>query len=149
MADAPRSARQRKADTLARLDNDIDAWVASADERGNAYLVPLSFTWDGAVITLATLTDSATGRNLTRAGMARLALDRTRDVVMIDGTVQVFSQSSVPARIGDAFAARHWDARLEPKPYSFFLITPTRIMAWREQNELRGRVIMRDRTWVV
>jgi hypothetical protein len=38
----PRSRAQRKADTLALLRTEVDCWVASADEMGNAHLVPLS-----------------------------------------------------------------------------------------------------------
>jgi hypothetical protein len=37
----PRSPQQRKHDTLARLEHDHDARVASADQDANAYLVPL------------------------------------------------------------------------------------------------------------
>jgi hypothetical protein len=39
----PRSAQQRKSDTLSRLDSDIDAWVATGDTSGDGYLVPQSF----------------------------------------------------------------------------------------------------------
>jgi hypothetical protein len=46
-----RSRVQRKSDVLARLRTDVDLWVASADEAGHAYLVPLSFYWDGATLT--------------------------------------------------------------------------------------------------
>ena len=43
-----RSAAQRKQDTLARLERDVDAWIATANEgSGTPYLVPLSFWWDG------------------------------------------------------------------------------------------------------
>ena len=44
----PRSRSQRPADVLAKLRDDVDLWVASADESGEAYLVPLSFHWEGA-----------------------------------------------------------------------------------------------------
>ena len=42
MKPAARSRAQRKADTLALLRTEVDGWVASADEMGNAHLVPLS-----------------------------------------------------------------------------------------------------------
>jgi len=145
----PRSAEQRKADTLARLEGDIDCWVATADTEANAYLVPLSYTWNGATITLATTLKTPTGRNLAAANRVRLSLDGTRDVVMIDGTIEVFTHETVPTEMGDAFAARHWDARLETTPYLFFRITPQSIQAWREENELRGRTIMRDGAWLI
>ena len=83
--DAARSREQRRRDTVEKLGNDVDLWVASADETGNAYLVPLSFYWDGSTITIATPRASRTARNLVRAGWARVALGPTRDVVIVEG----------------------------------------------------------------
>jgi hypothetical protein len=34
-------------------------------------------------------------------------------------------------------------------PYRWFRITPRRIQAWREANELAGRTLMRDGRWLV
>ena len=56
------------ADTLERLRHDVDLWVASASAEGEAYLVPLSFHWDGSTLTIATPSASPTARNLLRAG---------------------------------------------------------------------------------
>ena len=56
----PRSRAQRKADTLALLRTEVACWVASADEMGNAHLVPLSHYWDGAALVLATPRSSPT-----------------------------------------------------------------------------------------
>jgi Pyridoxamine 5'-phosphate oxidase len=70
-APPPRSRGQRQGDTLAKLSSEVDLWVASADESGRAYLVPLSFHWDGIALTRATTTSSRTGHNLLRAGWAR------------------------------------------------------------------------------
>ena len=51
MTPPARTAQQRKADTLRRLENDVDTWVATADPAtGTPYLVPLSFLWDGATV---------------------------------------------------------------------------------------------------
>lgn len=123
--------------------------MASADATGNAYLVPLSFAWDGTVLISATGTGTRTVRNLVRATATRLALGDTRDVVIIDGKVTIYGKDEVPAAIGDAFAARNWDARQDAEPYSYIVIRPTRIQAWREESELAGRTIMRDGTWLV
>ena len=41
------------------LRTEVDCWVASADEMGNAHLVPLSHYWDGAALVLATPTETA------------------------------------------------------------------------------------------
>jgi hypothetical protein len=105
-SDPPRPLWQRKQDALARLHNDVDAWVASADSDGRVYLVPQSFLWDGQTVTLATPQSSRTGRNLRSAGRARLAIGPTRDVVLIDGMVEVFTTETVPADLASAFAEK-------------------------------------------
>ncbi len=79
-----RSRSQRRTDTLERLCTDVDLWIASASEDGHAYLVPLSYYWDGSTLTLATPRASRTARNLIRAGWVRAALGTTRDLVIID-----------------------------------------------------------------
>ena len=81
---------------LAKLRDDVDLWVASADETGEAYLVPLSFHWDGAALTLATPRSSPTAVNLLRAGRARVALGPTRDVVIVEGTVAELPRGDDP-----------------------------------------------------
>jgi hypothetical protein len=141
----PRSRAQRRADTLARLETEVDCWVASADEAGNAYLVPLSFYWDGAALVLATPRASQTATNLLRAGVARIGVGPTRDVVLVDGIVT--------EGVDDATADAHtthtgFDARLEDGEYAYLRIAPTEIRAWREANELRGRLLMRDGDWL-
>src|SRR5262245_9025251 len=60
----PRSQQQRKQDTLGRLETDADVWIATADTAGDAYLVPLSFLWDGTGVIVSTPRSSTTGRNL-------------------------------------------------------------------------------------
>jgi len=147
-APPPRPPQERKQDTLARLSRDVDAWVASADRDGHAYLVPLSFLWDGAAFTVATPESSRTGRNLRSSGQARLAIGPTRDAVLVDGVVEAFTLETVPAELAQAFADRLWDPRGETARYAYFRITPRRIQAWREENELAGRDLMRDGRWL-
>jgi Pyridoxamine 5'-phosphate oxidase len=143
--EAPRSAQQRKADTLARLTSDADVWMATADATGSAYLLPLSFLWDGAGLIVSTPRSSVTGRNLGRGGRVRVGVGELRDVTMIDGTAEPVQDE--PAK--DAFAAKHgWDPRKDTGDYAFFRIVPDRMQAWREVNELPGRTLMRDGGWL-
>jgi hypothetical protein len=145
----PRPAAERIADALSLLNSELDCWVASASADGDAYLIPLSHYWDGARLVLATPSDSRTVRDLQRAGRARVALAPTRDVVLIDASVEVFAPDAVDPAVADAFAARHnWEPRNERRPYSYLILTPQRIQSWRESNELAGRTIMRDGQWV-
>jgi nitroimidazol reductase NimA-like FMN-containing flavoprotein (pyridoxamine 5'-phosphate oxidase superfamily) len=144
---APRSPEQRKSDTLARLQGDVDLWVASAGEDGDAYLVPLSYYWDGSTLTVATLRASRTARNLIRAGRVRVALGPTRDVVIVDGSVEALAIGADPA-LEDAHArATGFDPRTLADEYVYLRITPQTIQAWREANELEGRELMRDGRW--
>jgi hypothetical protein len=150
VTDAPRSRTQRRRDTEHRLAHDVDLWVATASADGAPYLVPLSFDWDGEELLVATPAESPTGRNLAAGGMVRLGLGHTRDVSMIDGEVAVLELDALPREAGDRFAARTgFDPRAEPTPYRWFRISPRRIQAWREANELPGRDLMRDGRWLI
>jgi nitroimidazol reductase NimA-like FMN-containing flavoprotein (pyridoxamine 5'-phosphate oxidase superfamily) len=144
----PRSRAQRRTDTEARLNSDVDAWVASASADGMPYLVPLSFDWDGETLLIATGAESPTGRNLAANRTVRLGLGLVRDVVMIDGDVEVLEMDALPRAAGDRFANRSgFDPRTLTSRYLWFRITPRTVQAWREENELRGRSLMRDGRW--
>lgn len=146
----PRPAVVRRQDTLHRLAHDVDIWVASASADGVPYLVPLSFDWDGETLLLATVADSPTGRNLAATRTVRLGLGPTRDVTMIDGDVEVLEIDQLPQDVGDRFAARTgFDPRTLATPYRWFRIRPRRIQAWREANELSGRLLMNEGKWLV
>ncbi|MGW2824540.1 pyridoxamine 5'-phosphate oxidase family protein [Streptomyces sp. NPDC001443] len=146
-----RPAKQRKQDTLHRLEHDVDAWVATADEGGGApYLVPLSFFWDGATLLFATPESSPTGRNLRATGRARLGIGLTRDVVMVEGPVLTVPPAELPEEDAEIFAGKTgFDPRLLATPYLYFRVRPDRVQAWREVNELDGRDLMRDGEWLV
>jgi hypothetical protein len=150
MAEPARSKEQRKRDVLERLERDVDAWIATADgDGGTPYLVPLSFLWDGATVLVATSASSPTGRNLARTGKVRLGIGLTRDVVLIEGTVDAVPSPEIPDDVGDAFAAKTgFEPRALSEPYVYFRIHPQRVQAWREANEIAGRDLMRDGRWV-
>jgi hypothetical protein len=147
MAAPARSRAQRRIDVLAKLESDVDLWVASADEAGNAYLVPLSYSW-GSTLTIATPRASRTARNLVRAGWARVALGPTRDVVIIEGALEAITIGT-DARLEEAHAqATGFDPRTLADEYVYLRITPQSIQAWREANELEGRQLMRRGEWL-
>jgi hypothetical protein len=143
-----RSRARRRSDVLAKLREDVDLWVASADESGAAYLVPLSFYWDGSTLTIATPRASRTAKNLIRARWARVALGPTRDVVIIEGPVEAIPIGT-DARLEDAHArAAGFDPRTLAEEYVYLRITPHELQAWREANELDGRRLMRGGEWL-
>jgi hypothetical protein len=146
-----RTSKQRKQDVLGRLEHDVDAWVATAEKvTGTPYLVPLSFLWDGVTLLLATPASSPTGRNLQAGKTVRLGIGPTRDVVLIEGTVRGLAIREISQQVGDAFAVKTgFDPRQETGTYFYFRVTPQRLQAWREANELDDRDLMRDSRWLV
>jgi Pyridoxamine 5'-phosphate oxidase len=147
----PRAKRQRKQDALHRLEHDVDAWVATADQAsGTPYLVPLSFLWDGDSLLIAVPQASPTSRNLRATGRVRVGIGPTRDVVLIEGTVHALATGELPDEVGDAFAAKTgFDPRQLTSAWLYFRIRPQRLQAWREVNEIEGRELMRGGRWLV
>jgi hypothetical protein len=142
----PRS--QRRIDALEKLRSQVDLWVPSADERGRAYLVPLSYYWDGSSLTIATPRASRTARNLVRAGWARVALGPTRDVLIIEGPVEAIAVGAEPAREDVHARAAGFDPRAQAEEHLYLRITPDTIQAWREANEMEERHLMRGGEWL-
>lgn len=148
-APPPRPNRERRADTMAKLtEPNSDVWVASAGADG-AHLVPLSLAWVDERVVIALAADSVTARNIATSRQARLAVGPTRDVVMIDAELEdAHPVDDAPASIGDGYAAQcDWDPRGQ-SGYSFLTLRPIRLQAWREANEIAGRTLMRNGSWV-
>jgi nitroimidazol reductase NimA-like FMN-containing flavoprotein (pyridoxamine 5'-phosphate oxidase superfamily) len=146
-----RTAERRKQDTLNRLEKKVDAWVAtSGGPSGAPHLVPLSFLWNGSSLLFATPAGSPTGRNLTTTGRARVGIGPTRDVVLVEGTVEAVTPAELPEEDAEVFAVRTgFDPRELETPYLYYRVHPRRVQAWREVNELEGRDLMRDGRWLV
>jgi hypothetical protein len=146
----PRSTERRRADALEKLNaGRADAWVATASDQA-AHLVPLSFAWNGEQLLLATEEKSVTARNLRSGGRARIALGTTRDVVMIDASldriVAVAEHSDV---IAETYAGQaDWDPRHAGSDFVYLLLRPQRVQVWREANEIAGRTVMRYGSWI-
>jgi len=145
-----RDRATRRADTLAMLGTPaIDVWVATASAAGAPHLVPVSLAWVGERVVVAVEASSVTARNLAASGVARLAVGPTRDVVMIDAvleeTVAVADREELAAAYVDQ---ADWDPR-GSTGYVFLVLRPVRVQAWREANEIAGRTLMRDGTWLL
>jgi hypothetical protein len=127
---------------------EIDVWVATASAGGDPHLVPLSLGWIGGRAVIAVEEGSVTARNLAGGRSARLAVGPTRDVVLLDVTLERSVGVDEEADLGAAYAAQaDWDPR-GLAGYVFLVLRPSRVQAWREANELRGRVLMREGEWL-
>lgn len=149
-ADPPpaRPISRRKQDALARLAGDEDAWVATASQDGVPTMVPLSFLWTAGTLLMATRTTNPTAVNIGRIGRAVISLGTTRDVILIEADAELLTSDKVPEAEHDAFAAKHhWDPR-GYSAWSHLRFHPRALRAWREENELSTRLLMRDGVWL-
>ncbi len=146
-----RSPEERKTDALAKLTAvKANVWVASASPTGAVHLVPVSHTWNGKQIVLATEPESRTVTNVTANPRVRLALGDTRDVVMIDAVLaETVTKSKASAALAEGYAAQAgWDPRTDGGDYVYLVFGPERIQVWREAEDLAGRTVMRNGAWV-
>ena len=110
--------------------------------------MPVSLAWVDERAVIAVDGSSVTARNLTASGEARLALGPTRDVVMIDAVLEQAVDVAEDDTLGQAYVAQaDWDPR-RSTGYLFLVLRPVRVQAWRESNEIAGRTLMRDGTWL-
>ena len=144
----PRSTEQRRQAALYRLGHDVDAWVATTDtDTGAPRLTPLSFLWHDDALIFSTSAGSPTARNLTTNPSVQVGVGLTRDVVLVQGTVEVLP--TISQELGDAFAAKAgFDPRALSDAYPYFRLTPRTIQVWREEDELAGRWVMRAGAWL-
>ena len=147
-----RSPEQRKSDAVAMLTaKNTNVWVASASPAGEVHLVPVSHTWNGTQVIVATEPSSRTATNVSANPHVCLALGETRDVVMIEATlVETFSETTAPANLANGYARQAgWDPRTDSGDYIYLVLRPERIQVWREGEDLIGRTVMRDGAWVI
>jgi general stress protein 26 len=149
---ATRSPKERKADALSKLAAvEANVWVASASPTDAVHLVPMTHTWDGSQVVLATEPRSRTAVNVTADPRVRLALGETRDVVMIDAVlVGAVPLTEAPAALAEGYAAQAgWDPKTDSGEYVYLVFEPVRIQVWREDEDLAGRTVMRNGAWVI
>jgi len=144
-----RSTAQRKSDAIEKLNKDQDVWVATADDRGIAHLVPESLCWHDGMVVVAVEASSRTARNASASGRARLALGPTRDVVMIDAQASVVARQDAGTAIAGSYRERTgWDPGFDGGDWVYVLLKPARIQVWRDVDEIAGRTVMADGTWL-
>jgi hypothetical protein len=146
-----RSTEQRKSDALAKLAaKNTNVWVASASPTGDVHLIPVSHTWNGSQVVVATEPTSRTVANVSANHRVSLALGETRDVVAIDAVLaEAVPAADAPASLADGYVAQAgWDPRTDSGgDYVYLVLEPERIQVWQEGEDLTGRTVMREGKW--
>ncbi len=143
----PRTRDERRRASLEMLRTQHHLWLTTGGTSRGAHMIPVSYVWDGGDITMATFARSRTADNLRRYPMARVAVGRTDDVVMIDGNVSLVEVPDIDPVTADRFAAVSHDPRAMPG-FLYLRLTPTRIQVWNGFHEYAGRTVMSDGGWL-
>ncbi|MCQ3810214.1 MAG: pyridoxamine 5'-phosphate oxidase family protein [Acidimicrobiia bacterium] len=144
-----RTTAQRVKDSIARLEAGVDAWLATSGGAG-PHLVPLSLAWDSATGELIFCIEqgTVTARNIAAEPSVRVGIGPTRDVLMIDGTAQITGLVNDDDSLAAFFHKKAgWDPRLNGDNLIFIRVTPSRMQAWREVDEVANRTVMVDGIW--
>jgi general stress protein 26 len=143
-----RGAAERVANAYERLARESDVWLATSSE-SRPWLVPVWFLWHDSKVFLATSSASMTAKNIASQPAVRLAFQSTADVLILDGTAEVHRISEVADDMLASYTAKY--AGSDPRTWDDAIIvavTPDRVQAWRTEDEIPGRVIMRRGQWV-
>jgi hypothetical protein len=77
----------------------------------------------------------------------RVALGTVRDVVIIDGDADLAPSATLSSAEVEAYTTKH-NSDLRTWADTVIHVDPRRVQAWREENEIAGRTIMRTGVWV-
>lgn len=141
-----RKAAERVRDARERLTLENDVWLATSSAQG-PWMIPLWFVWHGGQIFLATSRASRTARNIAGQPAVRLALQSTESVVILDGNAVVERVIDTAADVLDSYAGKYGGADPRTWADAIIVVTPDRAQAWRSEDELTGRTIMRNGRW--
>ena len=133
-------------DTRQRLEHDVDAWVATTSP-DSPWLIPLSFLWHEDRLLFATNANSPTAVNIGLVRRVRVALGTVRDVVIIDGDAELAPSATLSSAEVEAYTTKH-NSDMRTWADTVIHVDPRRVQAWREENEIAGRTIMRIGVWV-
>jgi general stress protein 26 len=142
-----RKAAERVSDVYERLTRESDVWLATSSERG-PWLVPLWFLWHDSKVFLATSRASRTAKNIASHPTVRLAFQSTEDVLILDGTAVIHRVNDVADDMLASYTAKYGGSDPRAWASAIIAVTPERVQAWRSEDELPGRVIMRGGQWV-
>jgi len=133
-----------------KLESDEDVWLATASMEGEPHLIPLSLSWNGHEVVLATEAQSVTTANVQKSGQVRLALGASRDVVLIQASATVVPCTGAPDELIATFADRTgWNpAADDAEKWVYIVATPSKVQVWRDLPEMHGRTVMKGGRWL-
>jgi flavin reductase (DIM6/NTAB) family NADH-FMN oxidoreductase RutF len=144
-----RSTSQRIAHTLAALDRERTCWISVGRKDGSSHLIPVSFCWDGVQLVVATRRQSVTAEAARRTGRVRVSLPSTDDVVIIDATATIVTLEQIDVATHLFYRqVTGRDPARETDPFVYVVLSPVRILAWRDDRERARREIMRESEWI-
>jgi PPOX class probable F420-dependent enzyme len=126
---------------VARLRDDVIAWLGTVRPDGRPHLVPVWFAWDGAALFVLSEPDTQKVRNIKHDRRVTVALDDSRrghDVVLFEGEAVLLEAPAVVAppvgyvkKYAGLLAEMEWPVDEMIADYSQTIrILPTRFITW-------------------
>lgn len=143
----PRSLDQRREAALERLASGYQLWLATGGGRHRVHLIPVSYAWNGSVLTTATFERSRTTANIRADHRVRVAVGDTADVVMVDASASLVPAEAIDQESADAYARLSPDPRTSPG-FIYIRLIPQRIQVWKGVHEFAGRTVMSGGEWL-
>jgi hypothetical protein len=139
--DGARPLLERRAAALEHLRSNGNLWFATASDGRGPHLIPVSYWWDGTLLTTATFENSRTFKNVRAQPKVRVAIGSTGDVL-----VGAVTDIDPVAAEGYARASGN-DPRSVPG-FTYIQLTPDRMQVWRGPAEFAGRTVMHRGVWL-
>jgi general stress protein 26 len=130
ISDAPPEASW--ADVVARLASARNYWVASVRPDRRPHAMPIWGLWFDAAVVFGTSPSSRKARNLAANPEAVVHLESGDDVVILEGRVEVLSDTAALERFAAAYLEKY-GVRVEPVP-GFLALRPRVAFTWREHD---------------
>lgn len=143
-----RPLSERREAAKERLRSNTNLWLATASDGRGPHLIPVSYWWDGSVLTTATFEGSRTWWNVRAQPRVRASIGSTGEVLMIDAMAAIVAVADLDDGAAEGYArAAGNDPRSVPG-FAYLRLAPERMQVWKGATEFAGRTVMRGGVWL-
>jgi hypothetical protein len=118
------------AETLNRLNDEKNIWVASVRPDGRPHLVPVWFAWQAELLYICIDPNSVKAGNFAHNDHIALALEAGSSPLICEGQAAVAAKPW-PTEVIDIFKQKYdWDITTDARYTQLMSITPTKWLHW-------------------
>lgn len=122
--------KQLTAETLARLEDERNIWMATMRPDGRPHLVPVWFVWHDEKITICIQPNSVKAKNLVQNANIALSLEDGSNVVICEGSAETVTPPYHPTILAEFKRKYDWDITTDADYRLVLTIIPTKWLVW-------------------